>query len=66
MIVSENNLKGGGRIRKRTTTGWNLEIEWKDGTTSWLPLKEVKVTNTTEVAQYARDNSLLEEPAFAW
>ena len=56
----------GRRTMKNTTTGWDFEVEWKDGSTSWLPLKEMKETNPVDVAQYARDNRLLEEPAFAW
>jgi hypothetical protein len=36
-----------------------FEIEWKDGTTSWIPLKELKEANPVEVAQYAADNSQL-------
>ena len=49
---------------KKTTTGWNLEVEWKDGTTSWLPLKEIKETNPVEVANYAISNRIDTEPAF--
>jgi hypothetical protein len=59
-------LPNGNRIPKKSVVGWDLEVEWKDGTTSWLPLKESKETNVVEVAEYARDNNLLEEPAFAW
>jgi hypothetical protein len=56
----------GKRIMKQTTAGWDFEVEWKDGQTSWLPLKELKETNAVDVAQYAKDNRLLEEPALAW
>ena len=56
----------GTKIRKKTTTGWDIEVEWKDGSTSWLPLKEVKETNSVDLAQYGKDNMLLDEPAFAW
>ena len=49
---------------KKTTTGWNLEVEWKDGTTSWLPLKEIKEKNPVEVANYAISNRIDTEPAF--
>jgi len=35
----------GKRVRKCTTTGWDIEVEWRDGSTSWLPLKEIKETN---------------------
>jgi hypothetical protein len=35
----------GKQVMKQTTAGWELEVEWKDGSTSWLPLKELKETN---------------------
>ncbi len=53
-------------IKKKTTSGWDLEIEWKEGSTSWLPLKELKETNSVEVAQWAVDNRIDTEPAFDW
>jgi hypothetical protein len=47
--------------------GWDREVEWKDGTSSWIPLKELKETNGVETARYdTKDNNLIEEPAFAW
>lgn len=51
---------------KCTAAGWDLEVEWKDGSTSWLPLRELKETNTVEVAEYAERNGIMEEPAFDW
>lgn len=59
-------LNNGRRMMKKTTAGWELEVEWKDGSTSWLTLKELKETNAVEVAQYAKENRLLDEPAFQW
>ena len=59
-------LDNGRRIKKKTTAGWDLEIEWKDGSTSWVPLKELKETNAVELAQYAQDNRIIDEPAFDW
>jgi hypothetical protein len=35
----------GKMTKKQTTAGWDLEVEWADGSTSWLPLKELKETN---------------------
>ena len=32
--------RSGRREKKNTTAGWDLEVEWKDGSTSWLPLKD--------------------------
>jgi len=54
------------RHMKKTTKGWDICVEWCDGTTSWLPLKDVKQANPLELAKYASTNKILDEPAFAW
>ena len=41
-------------------------MSWKDGSTSWVPLKDLKESNPVKVAEYAVVNKILEEPAFAW
>ena len=56
----------GKRYKKKTTAGWDLEVEWKDGCTSWITLKSMKETNPVEVAEYAKANRIDEEPAFDW
>jgi hypothetical protein len=58
--------KSGRKVPKRTTRGWELQCMWKDGTTSWLPVKDLKESNPIEVAEYAISNKIAEEPAFAW
>jgi hypothetical protein len=56
-----------GRLRpKRTTKGWKMLVEWKDGTTTWTFLKDLKESNPVEVAEYAVANNIATEPAFAW
>ena len=59
-------LKGGRKKRKITSTGWNFEVSWSDGTSTWVPLKEIKLSNPVDVAEYVRRNHLEQEPAFAW
>ena len=54
------------QTKKKTTASWDLEVEWKDGSTSWIPLKEMKETNTVEVTEYAVANCIDEEPTFDW
>jgi hypothetical protein len=49
-----------------TTAGWELEVQWADGSTDWLPLKDLKDFNPIEAAEYAISNGISEEPAFAW
>ena len=58
--------KSGTRKRKPTTKGWEFLISWKDGTSSWVRLADLKESYPIEVSQYARDNGIIDEPAFAW
>ncbi len=51
---------------RRTTVGWKLLLVWKDGTTSWEPLRNLKESHPVQVAEYAVANKLVAEPAFAW
>ena len=56
----------GRRVPKITTRGWKIQVEWKDGTTDWVPMNELKASNPIELAEYAVANRIVEEPAFAW
>lgn len=58
--------KGANKQLKRTTQGWKLQVRWKDGSTSWEPLRNLKESNPVEVAEYAINNKIAEEAAFAW
>jgi hypothetical protein len=53
------------KVRK-TTKGWHLCVEWKDGTTSWERLADLNESNPVEVAEYAATKSLLDTPDFVW
>ena len=55
-----------GLVPKKTTRGWKLLVKWKDGSISWVLLKELKNSNPVEVVQYTVMNALEEEPAFKW
>ena len=58
---------GNGVKRPRITTkGWKLEVEWKDGTSTWVPLKDMKAAYPVQVAEYAVANKIVSEPAFNW
>ncbi|KAI2497691.1 Reverse transcriptase (RNA-dependent DNA polymerase) [Fragilaria crotonensis] len=58
--------RGSNRRMRQTTKGWRLCIEWKDGTTSWERLADVKESNPIEVAEYAVAHGIDSEAAFAW
>jgi len=48
------------------TRGWTLAVEWKDGSTSWERLRDLKESFPIEVADYAIANNIHEESAFSW
>ena len=56
----------GSKRRVITSKGWDLNIEWENGTTSWIPLREIKLSNPVEVAEYAFSRNIQDEPAFSW
>ena len=61
-ITSSN----GGRRRKETTQGWEILIQWKDGSTTWETMKDVKASYPVQLAEYAQIKRIANEPAFAW
>jgi hypothetical protein len=58
--------RNGNKVPKKTTRGWKLLCQWKDGSSSWVPLVELKQLNSIELAEYAVANKIHEEPAFKW
>jgi Reverse transcriptase (RNA-dependent DNA polymerase) len=49
-----------------TTQGVEFTVEWRDGSTSRIALKDLKESNPVEVAEYAVANKVDDKPAFAW
>ena len=62
MYVTRNNRR---HIRK-TTQGWKLCVQWKDGSTSWERLADMKESFPIKVAEYAVAQCIDHEPAFVW
>lgn len=58
--------RSGTRVPKMMTRGWQLLVNWKDGSSSWVPLKDLKESHPLEVAEYAKGNGISSKPAFAW
>ena len=58
--------RNGTRRRKPTTKGHQILIGWKDGSTTWHKLKDVKEAFPVQLAEYAVQNRLVHLPAFAW
>jgi hypothetical protein len=51
--------------RKETRHGWELLIEWRDGSSDWVSLKDLKDSYLVELAMYAQERKADDEPAFA-
>ena len=65
-VTDESEVKKGPSGTKRmrkSTTGWSLKVQWKDGTTNWIPLNIMKEYNPIGVAKYVTMHQLDNEPA---
>ena len=56
----------GTKRRRETTKGWEILIEWKDGSMNWVAWKDVKESYPVQLAEFAISNRIAEEPALAW
>ena len=44
-----NNMK---ENKKYTTKGWNFYVKWKESTSTWIPLKDMKESSPVETTEY--------------
>ena len=66
-VTKGSTTTRGGQTRPVITTkGWQLKVEWADGTASWLPLSVVKNASPIETAEYSVACRIDHEPAFKW
>ena len=59
-------MANGNKQRRETTKGWEVCIQWKDGSLTWNQVKDVKESYPIQLAEYAAQNKISEKPAFAW
>ena len=55
----------GSQVKRKTMEDWKLCVGEKDGTTAWVQLSELKVSNPVEVAEYVIANKIVVKPALA-
>ena len=58
--------KDGRKKKKITSKGWEIHVQWKDGSRSWVPMIDVKESHPVELAEYATMKDIVNEPAFCW
>jgi hypothetical protein len=51
---------------KLSTIGWKVCCQWKDGSTSWENLADLKDSHPYETAEYAVTQGIDHKPAFNW
>jgi hypothetical protein len=51
---------------RRMTKGYYLCVKWKDGSTSWEHLKDLKESYPVQVAEFAISNGIQDLPGFRW
>ncbi len=51
---------------KRSTVGWQVCCQWRDGSTSWENLAYPKDSHPLETAEYAVTQGIAHKPAFNW
>jgi hypothetical protein len=56
--------RNGNKRRRETTKGWEILIQWKDG--SRVSMKDIKGLNPVQLAEYVTQRRITGEPAFAW
>ena len=56
----------GQKSRIRTIEGWDVLLSWKDGSTDWIPLKELKESYPVEISEYSLQKNISHHPAFVW
>jgi len=56
----------GNKQLRRTTQRWKLCVQWKDGSTSWETLANLKSSHPIQTAEYAVQRNIDSEPAFRW
>ncbi len=62
MWITSHN---GNCTMRKTTQGWEICALWKDGSTSWETLRNLKESNPLELDEYAVMHQISQEPAFA-
>ena len=59
-------LNNAGMRQRETNIGWNVIIQWKDGSTPLEIKKDVKECYTIQITNYYHKIRISQEPAFAW
>ena len=60
------HISNGNKRRRETTKGWEVCIQWKDGSSTWNQVKDVKESFPVQLEEYTVLNQIAYEPEFSW
>ena len=67
LLASEGYVMSGTKKKPVITTkGWEIQVQWKDGSVDWFPLSQGKELISVELAEYSVAQKINMEPAFNW
>ncbi len=66
-LSDQTVVRSDGRTyQQRNTVGWQICCQWKDGSSSWEKLSDLKKSHPLETAEYAVTMGIDHKPAFNW
>ncbi len=65
-LADQNIALKGCPSKRHNMYGWKICCQWKDGSTTWESLKDMKESHLLEMAEYAVTQGIDHEPAFNW
>ena len=60
-ITAKNSIQR----HRETTAGWEMLVKWKDRSTTWVSLKDMKKSYPVQVAEYCVHSRISAEPEFS-
>ena len=65
-VADQDVVVRGRSYKRKTTKGWHLCIQWKDGTTTWERIADLKEYHPIKVAEYSLAQGIRHELSFNW
>ena len=65
-VTDQKVVHRGRSFMRKSTVGWQLCIQWKDGSMLWQELKDLKESHPVKTAGYAVAQEIYYNPALNW
>ena len=65
-VSNQKVVHRGQNFTRQYTIGWQICVQWRDGSTSWQVIKYLKELHPVETAEYAMNQEIHHEPTFRW